>query len=178
MNKYKVGQKVKVKEDIESCSRSSHNIFFTDEMGTFKGKIVTIKTIKVFGEDYQYYLKEDSKGLLWDEEWFELFDEVKTKKDLKDGDIITLANGDRLLYYDEDFRDLSDDHTNNILDLNDLNNDLTYKHDYDKETNKVVKVERPTSYYEVFNRDKEVKELTVEEISKLLGYEVKIVNNK
>lgn len=174
MNKYKVGQKVKVKENIESCSRSSHDIFFAREMGAFTGKIVTIKKIEVFGLDYQYCIEEDSDEYIWDEEWFEPVDEVKNRKDLKDGDIITLANGDRLMYLDGEFKDLSVKHSNSILDIYDLNEDLTYAYDSDKEINKVVKVERPASYYEVFNKDKEVKELTVEEISKLLGYEVKI----
>ena len=65
-----------------------------------------------------------------------------------------------------------------IPDLDDLNEDLTFARDYDDEENKVVKVERPATYYEVFNRDESVREMTVEEISKALGYEVKIVKEK
>lgn len=172
MIKYKVGQKVKVKEDIEVCSRSSHDIFFTYGMEKYKGKIVTIKETTLFKDEFQYYIAEDSKEWLWDEEWFEPVDIVKTKKDLKDGDIVTLASGERLLFSDGDFTDLDEEHYNYITYIDDLNDDLTYINDRRKDD--VVKVERPTSYYEVFNRE-DTKELTVEEISKLLGYEVKIV---
>ena len=178
MIKYKVGQKVRVKGNIEVGSYSSHNIYFADEMADYKGRIVTIKRANVFEEEYQYKIDADSSEWLWDEEWFESVNEVKNIEDLKDGDIITLGNGDRLSYFDGSFTDLNDVYTNNVCDLSDLNYDLTFKHKHNKEENKVVKVERPLTYYEVFNREETVKEMTIEEISKALGYKVKIVKNK
>ena len=96
-----------------------------------------------------------------------------TKKDLKDGDIVTLRNGDRLILCDENFIDLSDENHNWISDLDCLNNDLTYYNENDEE-NDVIKVERPVKYETVFERE-EVKELTVDEISEKLGYKVKVV---
>lgn len=177
MNKYKVGQKVRIKENIEVGSHSSRNVYFATEMSSYKGIIVTIKKVNEFSEEYQYRIVDDSGKWLWDEEWFEPINEVKTKKDLRDGDIVTLANGDKLMYLDKDFKDLSVKHTNSLLDIEDLNDDLTFSQDYDKEKNNVIKVERPLTYYEAFNIEETVKELTVEEISKLLGYKVKIVKD-
>lgn len=175
MNKYEVGQKVRIKEDIEVCTRSSHDTFFAIEMAKYKGKIVTIKETNVFNEEYSYYLDIDTSEYIWDEEWLEPVNIVETKKDLKDGDIVTLGNGERLLLSGRDFKDFDEDAKNLIADLDDLNDDLTFNRDYSEEDNIVVKVERPLTYYEVFNREETAKELTVEEISKLLGYKVKIV---
>ena len=94
------------------------------------------------------------------------------KQDLKNGDIVILRNGDRLVYTDCGFKDLSKDFHNCISLLSDLNDDLTYCSE--RESNDIVKVERPVKYETVFERE-EVKELTVDEISKRLGYKVKVV---
>lgn len=97
---------------------------------------------------------------------------ITSKDDLKNGDIVTLRNGDRLVFVNgEDFIDLSDDNDNCLSDIRDLEDDL--RHD-SYEDSDIVKVERPVEYTTVFTRE-EVKEMTVEEISKALGYEVKVV---
>lgn len=97
---------------------------------------------------------------------------IVSKDDLKNGDIVTLRNGDRLVFVnDEDFIDLSDDNDNYLSEICDLEDDL--RHDSDEDSD-IVKVERPEKYTTVFTRT-EVKEMTVEEISKALGYEVKVV---
>ena len=153
-------------------------ITFVKEMKEYKGKILTINKTNAFGNDYEYQILEDKGDYYWDEEWLEPVNEVESKEDLNDGDIVTLGNGERLLFAGGDFHDLGSNANNLISDLDDLNDDLTFNRDYLEEENKVVKVERPTTYYEVFKREETVKELTVEEISKLLGYEVKIVKNK
>ena len=172
MIKYEVGQKVRIKEDIEVASRSSNNTFFASDMAKYRGQVVTISRIHN-NDEKDYDIVEDGLHFTWAEEWFEPVNEVKTKADLKDGDIITLASGERLLFSNGDFTDLDEEHYNYITDLDDLKDDLTYINDRRKDD--VVKVERPLTYYEVFNREETTKELTVEEISKLLGYEVKIV---
>lgn len=173
MSKYKVGQKVKIKEYIEDGSCSSNGIYFNKEMKKYLGNVVTIEETNVLGSSYRYYyIKEDNGSWKWDEEWLEPYDEVKTKEDLKDGDVVTLRNGDRLLYCDGQFKDLTYPHHNGICDTYDIEDDLTSDSD---DNDDIMKVERPLSYYEVFNREDKVREMTVEEISKALGYEVKII---
>lgn len=101
--------------------------------------------------------------------------EIKTKNDLKAGDIVTLRNGDRLVFRDYDydnFVDLSDENDNYISDLDDITDNFRY--DGNCRENDIVKVERAINYQTIF---KDIHELTVEEISKILGYDVKIVKN-
>ena len=173
MSKFKVGQKVRVKTDIEVGSHSSNNTDFVEQMSKFKGQVVTIAEIHSFdGKDYD--IEEDNDNYYWAEDWLEPVYDVKTKDDLKDGDVVTLRNGDKLIYCDEQFKDLDNPHHNGVCDLDDLYSDLTSW----EENDDIIKVERPATYYEVFNRDESVREMTVEEISKALGYEVKIVKEK
>ncbi len=90
-----------------------------------------------------------------------------TKTDLQEGDKLTLRNGS-VGYYSSDM---------NIDDLKEkhIEKDLT-NNGYAGSELDIVKVERPSSYVTVYEREKNgVKEMTVEEISKELGYEVKIV---
>lgn len=108
------------------------------------------------------------------ENWFkdfelELVDVSKfTISDLQDGDIVIDREGCRSLYYDGNFWGAT-------LDVCGLTDDLKDKNDYSD--NDIVKVERPIKYEIVFEREEEpeVREMTVEEISKALGYEVKVV---
>ena len=115
-----------------------------------------------------------SKDWLVDEENYRKGkDNMEFKKDdLKNGDIVTLRNGDRLVFVgSEDFIDLSDDNDNCLSDICDLEDDFTHESYEDSD---IVKIERPVEYTTVFSRE-EAKEMTVEEISKALGYEVKVV---
>lgn len=98
-----------------------------------------------------------------------------TKADLKDGDIVTLRNGDRLLLLDNgDFYNLGEDSCHYIDDLGDYEDNLktcdTECMEYD-----IIKVERPVKYETVFEREEEAQELTVDEISERLGYKIKVV---
>lgn len=97
-----------------------------------------------------------------------------TKSDLKDGDVVTLRNGDRLIHNNGNFTDLNEEHDNYLAYIDDLNDDLTCE-DSDEKDSDIVKVERVKEYTTVYERNEEVKEMTVEEVSKALGYEVKIV---
>lgn len=94
-----------------------------------------------------------------------------TKADLEDGDIVTLRNGEKLMFYEEDLFDIGRNHSNCLYDLDELTDDLKSE---DEEDEDIVKVERAIDYTTLYQR-KEAKEMTVEEISKALGYEVKIV---
>lgn len=110
--------------------------------------------------------------------WWKLEEDIKKiggnmkKEYLKDGDIVTLKNGDRLVLFSGGFTDLErEGHW--IDDLDDYEDDLrTCDRFYDEYD--IVKVERPVEYETVFTRDDAV-ELTVDEISEKLGYKVKVV---
>lgn len=159
-NKFKVGDKVKIVKP------------FCDIDQNYKGHIVTIKSIDVM--DSQRLFVEEN-----DRPWriCEIAKAVISKADLQDGDIVTLRNGDKLLYHNEDFIDMSDDNDNYLSDINEINENLTYE-DRDEKDNDIIKVERPTGYTTIFERDEKVKEMTLKEVCKELGYEVKIVKEE
>lgn len=100
---------------------------------------------------------------------------VNSLKDLKAGDIVTLRNGDRLLFAGENFIDLFKNPHNSLCDINDLNDDMTVD---DCKNSDIMEVERPSRYITVFERGEETREMTLEEICKELGYNVKIVKNE
>lgn len=71
--KYKVGDKVKVRENLEVDKRYGTEEFI-EEMEEYKGKIVTIDTVN---ED-DYYIEEDKQSWLWTEEMLEDIEEEKS----------------------------------------------------------------------------------------------------
>lgn len=97
-----------------------------------------------------------------------------TKNDLKNGDIVTLKNGDKLIYANNCFRDMSDTYDNCLYCISDLNDDMMHYSSNNRESD-IIKVSRPIEYVDVFSRPKEPKKMTVSEICKELGYDVEIV---
>ena len=71
--KYKVGDKVKVKEDLELDKKYGAEDF-VEEMEEYKGKIVTIDTVN--RDDY--YIEEDYKTYAWTDEMLEDVEEEMT----------------------------------------------------------------------------------------------------
>ena len=103
-----------------------------------------------------------------------------TKDDLKDGDIVTLRNKNKLMYVDGEFTDLSDDElVTNYLEYElELTDDLRCSISYipHPEENDIMKVERPVDYKTVFVRTEEetTKEYTIGELEEKLGHKIKI----
>ena len=90
-----------------------------------------------------------------------------TKDDLREGDKLTLRNGEIGYYCDGMCIDglFPDDIRSNLTNSGDGGSALD-----------IIKVERPSSYVAMYERaDVRAREMTVKEISKELGYEVKIV---
>lgn len=97
------------------------------------------------------------------------------KSDLLDGDIVTQRNEDKKIYSIERNGFIGLD-SNSYLDYDNYTENLLDK-DGD-EIYDIMKVERAIEYKTVFNRDTEVKEMTIAEIEKELGYSVKIIKEK
>ena len=159
------GKKVRVKNNLRNIEDFRSGLI--PSMEEFEGKIVTITNVY----DDKVYIKEDVDGYVWD---LRAFEELSFNKgDIKEGDIITLRNGDRLLIdADKDVSDLSGKNNNPVYSLYCFENDMTYRDgnsNYD-----IVKVERPVEYSIVYDKEVVI-EMTVEEISKALGYEVKVI---
>lgn len=161
--KFKLGDKVRFTEIVKGT-----NHFPCVEYDTKIRKIVEVNSICLFSPSYRL------EGLLGN--WFnakelELIREVDLS-DLQFADILTLRNGERYVVangcmYEED----NDYFCNEDYLENNYNNDLTREtgvREYD-----IVKVERAGQV--IYERKEEAKEMTVEEISEALGYEVKVV---
>ena len=84
--KYKVGDKVRVREDLIAEKQYGKD-FFVSEMNPFKGQIVTIKKIR----ENKYVIEEDHEDWHWTEEMFlpvvkyKIGDKVIIREDLKEG---------------------------------------------------------------------------------------------
>ena len=63
--KYKVGDKVRVREDLIEFEHYKE-VLFVPSMSSFKGKIVTI----YYTTDIGYKIKEDSKRYYWTDDMF------------------------------------------------------------------------------------------------------------
>ena len=129
------------------------------------------------------YIK-DSEGHTYYAIRKEREEKTMEKRDLreliKDGDIVTLRNGDRLFYYSNGFDDLNDDYSNNLTIISDLDVNLNYiSHTFSghkKSDSDVIKIERPILTTTIWEREeKEPVEMTLEEVCEKLGYDVKIV---
>lgn len=161
---FKVGDRVKL---VRLHRWEKGNEKYEEQLG----KKFTIKKIE---GDYCWF--KESNDICPFLEDLELVKEYKmTKEHLKDGDIVTLRNGDRLVLFGEDFFECSEDNSNWLCDLDDLDDNLNCEKYCGREMESdIIKVERPVRYETVFERE-EVKELTVDEISERLGYKVKVV---
>lgn len=176
--KFKVGDRVRIKSweqmEKEFGKNSDGGIDciackcgFNSEMRHLCGRTATISEIN----DYKVKLtdwSDDTGGLYWtiSTDMIELVDTSKlSKSDLQEGDIVTDREGNKSIFLDDELYGTT-------IDLDGLTDEL--KDDKDYSEYDIVKVERPIKYETVFER-KEVREMTVEEISKALGFEVKVV---
>lgn len=172
---FKVGDRVRIKSweqmEKEFGKNSDGGIdcmpCFIEDMKYLCGKTATIDEVC----NYDIKLKDwagDSDGPYWffSMDMIELVDTSKfTKSDLQEGDIVTDREGNKSIFLDDELYGTT-------IDLDGLTDEL--KDDKDYSEYDIVKVERPIKYETVFER-KEVREMTVEEISKALGFEVKVV---
>lgn len=172
MAKFKVGDKVKI------CKREPIDVFpkWIDYMDEYIGDIATVERITQNGH-YQL----ENILYKWHENWLEHAE--FTRDDIREFDIVELKNG-RLLQVIHDC--VYDNLSLSGYSLNDWEDNL--KH-YALNERNIVKVYRPADSIPtdidkwkdlpvVWEREPEVKEMTVEEISKALGYEVKIVKGE
>ena len=74
--KYKVGDKVKVKEDLE-IGETYGGLTFSVQMREYRGQIVTIKT----ADDDSYQIEEDELNWYWTEEMLEDVEEKLKEAD-------------------------------------------------------------------------------------------------
>lgn len=184
--KFKVGEKVRVKKGIKAGTKMPNGLRITNDMERRAGSIVTISGIvpsfslsfcPIEKDDIRYEIIEDDGAWIYADNVLEKLEPMKLK-DLQFGDIITLRNKTRYVYASGYMYGEND---NYCLDCVRVAGDYDYNFEYldaDSKNNKydIVKVER--NGYTIFELENKVKEMTLKEICKELGYEVKVVKEK
>lgn len=166
--KFKVGDKVIIRKDLKEGYDFKE--YVTDDMEELAGKIVTIT--KVWENDGgRYYIKEDMYNYIWSEDMFENSTKP-TKEELFKMPLGTIIKTDRdcnNVFVKVGENDFCNDDVDHIED-NYVNDDLSLE----CFGNKIIEIQIPT-YETIYKADKEVKEMTIAEIEKELGYPVKII---
>jgi hypothetical protein len=183
MAKFKVGDRVRVREDLKAgvykCNKPDcciGGIGTTENMVKFAGRICTIHELATHDN---YYLVGCGGNIFTDD----MLDDqvVFTKADLKDGMVVENRRGNRYIILNNKlirrggsiwFSDIKDDLTDK--DLPD-----TYSIDkvYKSTAVDLKHLFEDNSLELIWERKKEepVKEMTVEEIEKILGHKVKVI---
>ena len=162
---FKIGDKVRIKNNLEEIENFEGD--FLDILNDYIGNICTIEKIIRGGRAVN--VKENN--WTWDIRALELAN--ITINNLQFGDIVTLRNGERYVVADCYLHGESDMYNGDCYSIYDMyNKDLTQNENNEDED--IVKVQRDGKV--IYDReDTKVREMTVAEISKALGYEVKVV---
>ena len=178
--KFKEGQKVKIKEYLKEGNHVNE-VYVNKYMEQMAGKVVTISNtkVKMFGK-CRYKIKEDHELWTWDEDMFENYSYTwKRFKKCPVGTKVTFEGGETLVKIDrrEHTQELFDcfenaDYSRNYGDLVNFRDNFGLS-----PLGKIVKIEEP-KYLEVFNPQDTTEEMTLEEVCKELGRNIKIVKKE
>ena len=171
MAKFKVGDKVRVREDLE-YGKIYNGIAFVGSKTEQVGRIFTIE--RVDEEDDTYVVVEYCGR--WGEDMLE--SAAFSKSDLKDGMVVDIRNGNRYIVINDGLR-----RNDTWLAINPYLDDLTRKKTKEYDVMKVYTTVGNTLEYMfddlflklVWERPEEYIEMTVAEIEEKLGYKVKVI---
>ena len=170
--KFKVGDKVRIRKDLKEGD--SFEIYVTDEMEELAGKIVTITKVNKTLASVRYVIDKDDGFYSWSEDMFEGLAQL-TKEELFKMPIGTIIKTDRQehnIFVKVGKNDFCNDDVDHIED-NYVNNDLSLE----CFGTKIIEIQEPT-YNTIYKADAEVKEMTIAEIEKELGYPIKVVKEE
>lgn len=178
MSKFNVGDKIKGNEKADRYSITNSR-FVGYVVGNLGNGTISVSRNKT----------DISKGFDVDEECFDLV-ERNFKGMLKSGDVLETNGKDRYIYFEtDDERNLIslggghmclEDYDNELKLRGDINSEFTIKkiYRYSYLGDLVKFIQGNCSLLEsqlIWERAEDAKEMTVEEISKALGYEIKVV---
>lgn len=167
--KFKVGDKARVRKDLKEGN--DFNLYVTDDMEELAGKIVTI--IDAWDNNGgRYSINEDSYNCTWSEDMFEGLAKL-SKEELFKMPLGTIIKTDRekhKIFVKVGKDDFCNDYCDHIESRN-VNDDLSLNCNLSK---KIIEIQEPT-YETIYQADEEIKEMTIAEIEKELGYPVKII---
>ena len=188
MAKFKVGDKVKIREDLKCTKYKSNDgtgLVAIDYMVKHRGEIHTI----VGDSGYLGNWRLDGLNCSWSDDMLEAYE--FTKADLKDGMVVEFRNNPRCPYMmvvgDElrgpngwcDLADYNDD-LKCVSIFKSTSNDLTIDKVYTSNAKRLDATFNPKYFELVWDRPCEIEyiEMTVEEIEKQLGHKIKVVGSE
>lgn len=139
--KFKVGDKVKIKENL-SCKKYGA-MYFTSSMRRYRDKEAKITYISPDGDFC--HLDIDSGSWGWSEDMLEPYTSKVTKSDLEDGDYCVFKNGDKAIK----IGNYVGTH-NAVVPLREYNNKL--EHNFNPRRD-IIRVDRPTEYETIYKND-------------------------
>lgn len=164
--KFKVGDRVRIRKDLKKGYE--YKYYVNDFMESLAGKIVEIRAVD--NDSYQV----GGLPYFWTEGMFEGL-AILTKEELLKMPIGTIIKTD----LDEDNifvkvgeNDFCNDDCDHITD-DEINDDLSL----DGYGDKIIEIQEPT-YNTIYRAETEVKEKTIAEIEKELGYPIKVVKEE
>lgn len=169
--KFKIGDKVRIRKDLKEGDNFKLSV--TDDMEELKGKIVTI-TEAWENDGGRYSINKDLHNYTWTEDMFEGL-AIITKEELFKmpiGTKITTDLEENNIFVkvgENDFCNNDCDH----IEYDNIKEDLSL----DYYEGKIIEIQEPT-YEIIYKEEAEVKEMTIAEIEKELGYPIKIVKEE
>lgn len=169
--KFKVGDRVRIKKDLKEGY--DYKLYVNDDMEELAGKIATI-TSAWENCGARYEINEDAGTNTWTEEMFENITKPTKEELLKMplGTIIKTDEKEHNIFVKVGENDFCNDDADHIESC-DVNDDLSLKYF----GNKIIEIQEP-SYTTIYKADEEVKEMTIAEIEKELGYPIKVVKEE
>lgn len=164
--KFKVGDKVRIRKDLKEGPE--YKYYVDDSMEKLAGKCV-----EILEADSDSYQVAGSKSL-WSEDMFEKFVKLTKEELLKMpiGAIIKTDWDEHNIFVKVGENGFYNDDCDHIHD-DDINEDLSLDYCGDK----IIEIQEPT-YRTIYRAETEVKEMTIAEIEKELGYPIKIVKEE
>ena len=139
--KFKVGDQVKIREDLSLGKY--YSVHLSRSMLSNKGKEAKITYISPDADTC--HLDIDSGNWWWSEDMLEPHTSKIAKKDLRDGDYCVFKNGDKAIKIDN----YVGTH-NAVVPLREYNNKLEHNHDSNYD---IVRIDRPVEYKTIYKND-------------------------
>lgn len=139
--KFKVGDKVKIKENL--LCKGYGVAYFASPMKKYKDKEAKITYISPY--DGTCHLDIDDGIWWWSEDMFEPYTSKIAKKDLRDGDYCVFRNGDKAIK----IGNYVGTH-NAVVPLREYNNKL--EHNFNPRRD-IIRIDRPVEYKTIYKND-------------------------
>jgi hypothetical protein len=185
-NELKIGDKVRIRNDLKGDTYYG-GLYFDSGMEKFNGETHEIVEKNTNGNYLLDIDIEERHYWVWNDAMVELVEKGFTKADLKPGMVVEYRNGSKAVFINDIFMEKHgwmpiSDYYDDLINVRDLSCSSHYDicRVYNSKAFAVDNLLKPECLELIWERkeDEPVKEMTVAEIEKKLGYKVKIVDGE